>query len=206
MSLAGSPVPVADLVANAVAELRAGLPIILRGPEAGGVADLVMRAESVDAGSINFMVRHGRGLVRLALPAERCEALAIRAIPRTPGARLHGAGVMIEARDGVTTGISAADRARTIATAIDPSSGPGDLVHPGHILPLRVADGGVLARPGQAEAALELARRAGGTAAVLCHILDEHGDIASLAELRLFAHRHRLHLVHVADVIACPSW
>jgi 3,4-dihydroxy 2-butanone 4-phosphate synthase/GTP cyclohydrolase II len=190
-----------DAVATAVGELRSGRPIVLQGPEVGG-ADLVVSAECADAAAINFMVRHARGLVRLALPSERCDALGIRPMPMTPGARLYGAGVTIEARTGVTTGISAADRARTIAAAVAPSSGPGDLVQPGHILPLRAADGGVLARPGQAEAALELVRAAGGTAAVLCHVLDERGDLAGADALRRFCLRHHLQSVAVADVVA----
>jgi 3,4-dihydroxy 2-butanone 4-phosphate synthase / GTP cyclohydrolase II len=185
---------------RAIAELRRGRPVALHG-RAPGSADLVARAESVDAEMINFMVRNARGLVRLALSGDRWDELRIRAIPTTPGARLRGVGTMIEARRGVTTGISASDRAQTIAAAIDPACGADDLVRPGHIVPIRAADGGVLARPGQTEAALELACLAGGTAAVLCHVLDEHGDVADRAELHRFCRRHELELVSVSEVV-----
>src|SRR5699024_9280747 len=132
--------------------------------------DLVIPAEFCDAEAVNFMAKHGRGLICLALTRKRCETLGLPLMAQGNGPRLTTAfTVSIEAREGVTTGISAADRARTVAVAIDPGKGAGDLVSPGHVFPLVARDGGVLVRAGHTEAAVDLARLAGlNPSGVIC--------------------------------------
>jgi 3,4-dihydroxy-2-butanone 4-phosphate synthase len=195
-----------DPVARAAGELAAGRMVLLRDDrERGGEGDLLIAAEFADAAAVNFMTIEARGLVCLALSAERCEALGLEQIgPRGNSSSLGDSSmVSIEAREGVTTGISAGDRARTIAVAVDPSSGPDDLVQPGHVFPLRARRGGVLERPGRIEAAVELAGEAGlGGATVLCQVMREDGRMARDADLETFAARHGIAILTVSDVVA----
>lgn len=190
---------------DAAAELGAGRMVLLRDDrERGGEGDLLIGAEFADSGAINFMAIEARGLVSLALSAEHCERLGLEQIgPRGNGSSLGDSSmVSIEARDGVSTGISAADRARTIAVAVDPASGPDELVQPGHVFPLRARSGGVLERPARIEAAVDLARSAGlGGAAVLCQVMRDDGRMARDDDLEAFARRHGLVLVTVSEVV-----
>jgi 3,4-dihydroxy 2-butanone 4-phosphate synthase/GTP cyclohydrolase II len=166
--------------------------------------DLVIPAQMATAEAINFMARYGRGLICLAMPRERCEQLGLPLMARDNASR-HGTAftVSIEAREGVTTGISAADRARTIAVAIDPSSGPRDIVSPGHVFPLMARDGGVLERTGHTEAAVDLARLAGlQPAGVICEIMNDDGTMARRDDLIRFAQLHGLKIGTIADLIA----
>ena len=196
-----------DAVDLATAELAAGRMVVLRDDrERGGEGDLLLAAEFADAAAINFLTIEARGLVCLALSAERCEALGLEQI----GARGNESSlgdssmVTIEARKGVGTGISAADRARTIAVAVDPASGPGDLVRPGHVLPLRARPGGVLEREGRIEAAVDLVTTAAGTraGAILCQVMRDDGRMARGEDLELFAARHGLVVLTVSEVAA----
>lgn len=186
-------------------ELRHGRMVVVWGGDGGASeADLVAPARLITAETINFMARYARGLICLALEASRCEELGLDQMPSSSDrAGARALMVTIEAAHGVTTGISAADRARTIAVASDPGSGREDLRRPGHVVPLRASQGGVLDQAGHAEAAVELARLAGvGPAAVLCAILRRDGAMARLADLEGFCERHRLKVVAVADLIS----
>ncbi|MBH60998.1 MAG: 3,4-dihydroxy-2-butanone-4-phosphate synthase [Alphaproteobacteria bacterium] len=166
--------------------------------------DLVIPAELADAEAINFMAKHGRGLICLALTAERVRQLDLPLMARTNELRHQTAfTVSIEAREGVTTGISAADRAHTIAVAIDPASGKSDIGSPGHVFPLIARDGGVLVRAGHTEAAVDLARMAGYMpAGVICEIMNDDGTMARLPDLVKFAQFHNLKIATIADLIA----
>jgi 3,4-dihydroxy 2-butanone 4-phosphate synthase / GTP cyclohydrolase II len=197
--------PTPDAVAAALAELRGGATVLLRDGEGGGASGyLVCAAQAVAARQVNFMVREGRGLVCLALTAERCEELALARIPaRGLAEPSKEFTVSIEAREGVTTGISAADRARTIAVACDPTSGPDDLRTPGHVFPLRARPGGLRERAGEAEAAVELMRLAGlRPAAVLCEVLGDDGHLARGVELARFEARHDLRSLSFPALLA----
>src|SRR5438445_7417324 len=165
--------------------------------------DLVCAAEKVTPEIINFMAREGRGLICLPLTEERCDELHLPPQVADNTSRLGTAfTVSIEARRGVTTGISAADRATTILTAVDPRTKPQDLARPGHIFPLRAKEGGVLVRPGQTEAAVDIARIAGlYPAGVICEIMNEDGTMARLPQLRDFAVIHGLKIISVADLV-----
>jgi 3,4-dihydroxy 2-butanone 4-phosphate synthase/GTP cyclohydrolase II len=175
------------------------------GPAASGY--LVAAAEAASAETINFMAREGRGLICLALTAERCEELGLEQIPpRGVAVPSKEFTVSIEAREGVTTGISAADRARTIAVAVDPACGADDVCSPGHVFPLRARPGGLRERAGEAEAAVALARLSGRRpAAVLCEILGEDGRLARGAELRRYCERHRLRSVSIAELASAVT-
>src|SRR5579864_3807437 len=166
--------------------------------------DLVIPAQMATPDAINFMVRHGRGLVCLALTKERSDQLGLEPMTRTNRSRMETAfTVSIEARDGITTGISAADRARTIAVAIDSSNGPDALVSPGHVFPLVARPGGVLVRAGHTEAAVDVARLAGlNPSGVICEILSEDGTMARLDDLMDFARSHGLKIGTIRDLIA----
>jgi 3,4-dihydroxy 2-butanone 4-phosphate synthase / GTP cyclohydrolase II len=167
--------------------------------------DLILAAETVTDAAINFMVRFGRGLVCVALTRERLDALGIaRMAMRGEGDAFRTAFMeSVDAAEGITTGISAHDRARTVRVLIDPATTRRDLVSPGHMFPLAARDGGVLRRAGHTEAAVDLARLAGlAPAGVICEILHEDGTMARLPELRAFASRHGLKMVSVADLIA----
>src|SRR5215218_9620808 len=150
------------------------------------------------------MAKNGRGLICLSLTGERCDELGLDLMAAKNESPFNTAfTISVEARDGVTTGISAADRARTIQVAIDPHSGPDDLVQPGHVFPLKSKYGGVLERAGQTEAAVDLARLAGLIpAGVICEIMNEDGTMARVPDLVDYCRRHELKMVTVADLIA----
>jgi 3,4-dihydroxy 2-butanone 4-phosphate synthase/GTP cyclohydrolase II len=166
--------------------------------------DLVIPAQMATAEAINFMARYGRGLICLAMTRERCEQLGLPLMARDNSSRHSTAfTVSIEAREGVTTGISAGDRARTVAVAIDPSCGPQDIVTPGHVFPLMAREGGVLERTGHTEAAVDLARLAGlQPAGVICEIMNDDGTMARRDDLIRFAQLHGLKIGTIADLIA----
>lgn len=166
--------------------------------------DLVIPAQMATPSAINFMARHGRGLICLALTKSRVEQLGLAPMSRNNGTRHETAfTVSIEAREGVTTGISAADRARTIAVAIDSSRGREEIVTPGHIFPLVAREGGVLVRAGHTEAAVDVARLAGlNPSGVICEIMSENGTMARLPDLLTFAETHDLKVGTIRDVIA----
>jgi 3,4-dihydroxy 2-butanone 4-phosphate synthase/GTP cyclohydrolase II len=185
-------------------ELRAGRMVILVDDEdRENEGDLCMAAEKVTPEAINFMATHGRGVICLCLTEQRSDELNLRALASSSESRLGTAYTTpIDAREGITTGVSAADRAHTIHVAIDPGSGPHDLIEGGHILPLRARAGGVLQRAGQTEAAVDLARLAGLTpAGVVCEIMNEDGTMARVPDLIPYCRRHGLKLVTVADLI-----
>jgi 3,4-dihydroxy-2-butanone 4-phosphate synthase len=195
-----------DPVSLAADELRAGRMVLLRDDtERAGEGDLLIAAQFADAEAINFMVTEARGLVCLALSTGRCAELGLEQIGNRGNSSSLGdsAMVSIEAREGVTTGISAADRAHTIAAAVDPASGPADLVRPGHVFPLRARPGGVLERAGRTEAAVELAEIAGLSrgGGVLCQVMREDGHMATGEDLDAFAVRHGLAILTVSDVV-----
>jgi 3,4-dihydroxy 2-butanone 4-phosphate synthase/GTP cyclohydrolase II len=162
-----------------------------------------MAAEFVTARDINFMARHGRGLICLTLTPERCDELELR--PMVPNNETpYGTAftVSIEAREGIATGISAADRAHTIRVAVDPLKGARDLIHPGHVFPLRARPGGVLERTGQTEASVDLARLAGcRPSGVICEVMKEDGTMARVPDLALFCAEHGISMITVADLI-----
>jgi len=166
--------------------------------------DLVIPAQMATPEAINFMARYGRGLICLALTGKRVEELGLPLMAQNNGTRHQTAfTVSIEAREGVTTGISAADRARTIAVAIDPSCGPRDIITPGHVFPLLAREGGVLERTGHTEAAVDLARLAGlAPAGVICEIMNDDGTMARRDDLIRFAQMHGLKIGTIADLIA----
>jgi 3,4-dihydroxy 2-butanone 4-phosphate synthase/GTP cyclohydrolase II len=165
--------------------------------------DLVCAAEKVTPEIINFMAVHARGLICLPLTEERCNELQL--FPQTTENTSHlgtAFTTSIEAREGVTTGISAADRAKTILTAVDPKSRASDLARPGHVFPLRAKNGGVLVRVGQTEASVDIARIAGlQPAAVICEIMNDDGTMARMPELEVFAEKHDLKIISVADLV-----
>jgi 3,4-dihydroxy-2-butanone 4-phosphate synthase len=201
----GLPAFAPDAVALAADELATGRMVLLRDDcERRGEGDLLIAAEFADAGAINFMVTEARGLVCLALSTERCAELGLEQIGNRGNQSSLGdsAMVSIEAREGVTTGISAGDRARTIAVAVDPAGGPVDLVQPGHVFPLRARPGGVLERAGRTESAVELTGVAGlRGAGVLCQVMREDGHMARDEDLDAFAVRHGLAILAVSDVV-----
>ena len=192
-------------VEEAIEDIREGrMVIIVDDEDRENEGDLTIAASKVTPEAINFMARYGRGLICLAMTGERLDQLQIPMMVGENTSRFGTAfTVSIEARCGVTTGISAADRARTILTAVDPASGPADLARPGHVFPLRARSGGVLMRAGQTEASVDLARLAGlYPAAVICEVMSEDGTMARVPELREFAARHQVRVVTVADIIA----
>jgi 3,4-dihydroxy 2-butanone 4-phosphate synthase/GTP cyclohydrolase II len=191
-------------IEEAAADLREGRMIIIVDDEdRENEGDLVCAAESITPGIINFMATHARGLICMPLTEERCDELHLTMQVADNTSFLGTAfTVSIEARKGVTTGISAADRATTILTAVDPKTRPQDLARPGHIFPLRAKQGGVLVRPGQTEASVDLARIAGlYPAGVICEIMNEDGTMARLPQLEQFAARHGLKMITVADLV-----
>ena len=165
--------------------------------------DVVMAAEHVSADAVNFMATHARGLVCVAMPVDRVEQLGLALMPRrNSGTRRAWFTVSVEAREGVSTGISAADRARTIEVLANPHATPDDLVSPGHVFPLRAWTGGVLARPGDAEAGVDLARMAGcQPSAAMCQVLTAEGAAAGGDELEEFARAHGLQVVRLSDLV-----
>jgi 3,4-dihydroxy 2-butanone 4-phosphate synthase/GTP cyclohydrolase II len=197
-----SPVP------ELVAELAAGRMVILVDEEdRENEGDLVLAAEHVTPEAINFMARHARGLICLTLTRERCERLQLPPMVARNGTK-HGTAftVSIEAATGVTTGISAADRARTVAAAVAREAKASDLVQPGHVFPLQAQDGGVLMRAGHTEAGCDLAGMAGLTpAAVICEVMKDDGTMARLPDLEVFAREHGLKIGTIADLIGYRS-
>jgi 3,4-dihydroxy 2-butanone 4-phosphate synthase / GTP cyclohydrolase II len=194
-------------IEEAVEDFRAGrMVIIVDDEDRENEGDLACAAEKVTPEIINFMARFGRGLICLSLTPERLDDLQIPLqISDADNTASRGTAfcVSIEARRGVTTGISAADRATTIQVAVDPRTRPADLARPGHILPLRARRGGVLVRPGQTEAVVDLARIAGMTpAGVICEVMNDDGTMARLAELRGFAKEHDIKVISVADLVS----
>src|SRR5438477_10293477 len=191
-------------IESAIEEIRAGrMVVVVDDEDRENEGDLTLAAEKVTPEAINFMAKFGRGLICVALTEERLDYLRIG--PQTrENSSPYGTAFCesIEARAGVTTGISAADRARTIQVAIDPKSGPGDLVRPGHTFPLRARKGGVLVRAGQTEAAVDLARLAGLVpAGGVCGIMDDGGNMARVAGRIGLCEKHGLKLMTVADLI-----
>ncbi len=192
--------PVADIVAD----MKAGRIVILIDEEdRENEGDLVLAADHVTAESINFMARYGRGLICLTLTRQRCELLQLQPMATRNGTKHSTAfTVSIEAAEGVTTGISAADRARTIEAAVAKNAKVSDLVQPGHIFPLQAVDGGVLMRAGHTEAGCDLAGMAGcSPAAVICEIMNDDGTMARLPDLLLFAAEHKLKIGTIAALI-----
>ncbi len=166
--------------------------------------DLVIPAQMATPDAINFMAKHGRGLICLTLPSERIDALGLPLMASHNSSRHETAfTVSIEAREGVSTGISAHDRARTVAVAIDASKGASDIATPGHVFPLRARDGGVLVRAGHTEAAVDISRLAGlNPSGVICEIMKEDGEMARLPDLIAFAQMHGLKIGTISDLIA----
>jgi len=166
--------------------------------------DLVIPAQMATPDAVNFMAKYGRGLICLSMTEERVEELDLPLMSQSNASRLHtNFTVSIESREGVTTGISAADRAKTIAVAIDPTKGTQDIVSPGHVFPLVAREGGVLRRAGHTEAAVDLARLAGlNPAGVICEIMNDDGTMARLPDLIEFAKEHNLKVGTIADLIA----
>jgi 3,4-dihydroxy 2-butanone 4-phosphate synthase/GTP cyclohydrolase II len=195
-------------VPELVAELAAGRMVILVDEaDRENEGDLVLAADHVSAEGINFMARHARGLICLTLTRDHCERLLLPPMTARNGAQ-HGTAftVSIEAATGVTTGISAADRARTIQAAVAPNAKPSDLVQPGHVFPLQAQPGGVLMRAGHTEAGCDLAGMAGLTpAAVICEIMKDDGTMARLPDLEVFAREHGILIGTIADLIGHRS-
>ncbi len=194
-----------DSVEEAIEEIRQGrVVIVVDDEDRENEGDLTAAAVKTTPEMINFMARHGRGLICLTMTGERLDELRIPMMVRDNTSKFGTAfTVSIEARHGVTTGISAADRAKTILTAVDPATIPSDLARPGHIFPLRAQSGGVLMRAGQTEASVDLARLAGlYPAGVICEVMNEDGTMARVPDLRKVAGQHKLKMVSVADIIA----
>jgi 3,4-dihydroxy 2-butanone 4-phosphate synthase/GTP cyclohydrolase II len=193
--------PIEDIIAEA----KAGRMVILVDDEdRENEGDLVIPAQFCDADAVNYMAKHARGLICLALEKAQVERLGLPPMARHNSSR-HATAftVSIEAREGVTTGISAADRAHTIGTAINPLAQPYDIASPGHIFPLEAREGGVLVRAGHTEAAVDIARLAGVTpAGVICEIMNDDGTMARLPDLLKFAAEHHLKIGTIADLIA----
>ncbi|PYP89620.1 MAG: 3,4-dihydroxy-2-butanone-4-phosphate synthase [Blastocatellia bacterium AA13] len=194
-------------IKEAVEDFQAGrMVIIVDDEDRENEGDLACAAEKVTPEIINFMARFGRGLICLSMTEERLDQLQIPLqVSESDNTATRGTAfcVSIEAKRGITTGISAADRATTIQVAVDPRSKPSDLARPGHIFPLRSRRGGVLVRPGQTEAVTDLARIAGLTpAGVICEVMNDEGTMARLPDLRQFADHHNLKIISVADLVS----
>jgi len=195
-------------IQDIIDDLRLGKMVILIDEEdRENEGDLVLAADFVTPEAINFMATHGRGLICLTLTEERCHQLDLPLMVSANRAPLGtNFTLSIEAASGVTTGISAGDRARTIQVAVQADAKPQDIVQPGHIFPLMAQKGGVLVRAGHTEAGCDLARMAGLTAAsVICEILKEDGSMARLPDLIEFAHKHQLKIGAIADLIQYRS-
>src|SRR5437868_8323251 len=191
-------------VEDALEDIRQGrFVVVVDAPDRENEGDLVVAAQFATPEAINFMAMHGRGLICLCLTPERCEELALRPATTRNESRFRTAFMdSIEAREGITTGISAHDRSHTIQVAIDPSRGPNDLVNPGHVFPLEARTGGVLRRAGQTEAAVDLATLAGlNPAGVVCEIMNDDGTMARVSDLVEYCREHGLRMITVADLI-----
>jgi len=192
-------------IEEALEDVRAGrMVVVCDAEDRENEGDLTLAAQFATPEAINFMAKEGRGLICLALTPERCDDLGLDLMAAKNESPFQTAfTVSVEAREGVTTGISAHDRAHTVQVAIDPRSRPQDLVQPGHIFPLKAKAGGVLERTGQTEAAVDLARLAGLTpAGVICEIMNDDGTMARVPDLVEYCGRHRLKMITVADLIA----
>ncbi len=192
-------------VEEAIEDIRAGkMVVVCDAEDRENEGDLTLAAQFATPESINFMATHARGLICLALTPERCDDLALDLMAAKNESPFETAfTVTIEAREGVSTGISAHDRARTIQAAIDPAASPRDLVQPGHIFPLKAKEGGVLERTGQTEAAVDLARLAGLTpAGVICEVMNDDGTMARVDDLTEYCREHELKMITIADLIA----
>ncbi len=197
--------PVLVPIEEIIDEARNGrMYILVDDEDRENEGDLIIPAQMATPNAINFMATHGRGLICLTLTGERIEQLGLELMSRHNGTRHETAfTVSIEAREGVTTGISAADRARTISVAIDGSKGKGDIVTPGHVFPLRARDGGVLVRAGHTEAAVDISRLAGlNPSGVICEIMRDDGQMARMEDLVSFARMHDLKMGTIRDLIA----
>src|SRR6059058_4336351 len=191
-------------VEEAVEDIREGkFVVVVDDEDRENEGDLTIAAQFATPEAINFMAMHARGLICLCLTETRCDELALRKMAENNETPLQTAfTVSIEAREGVTTGISAQDRSRTIQVAIDPTKGPGDLIQPGHVFPLRARDGGVLRRAGQTEAAVDLARLAGlNPAGVVCEVMKDDGTMARVPDLIPYCEQHGLKMITVADLV-----
>ncbi len=190
---------------NAVIEdFRKGkLVIIVDDEDRENEGDLAFAAETCTPEKINFMAKHGRGLICIAMESERLDELGIPLMVSQNTSRFEtGFTVSVEAREGTTTGISAADRSVTVKKLVDPESKPGDFIKPGHMFPIRARNGGVLVRSGQTEASVDLAKLAGlYPAGVICEIMNEDGTMARMPQLQKFAQKHNLKIISVADLI-----
>lgn len=192
-------------IPEAIEDIKNGkFVIVVDDEDRENEGDLVIAAEKVTAESINFMAKYGRGLICMPMTGERLDALRIPMIASNNTSKFGTPfTIPVEAREGTTTGISAADRARTVQVLVDPKTKPEDILMPGHLFPLRARDGGVLVRTGQTEATVDLARMAGlQPAGVLCEIMNEDGTMARMPQLEVFAKKHGLKIISVADLIA----
>jgi 3,4-dihydroxy 2-butanone 4-phosphate synthase/GTP cyclohydrolase II len=198
------PKPPFSTIEEAIEDVRAGrMVVVCDAEDRENEGDLTLAAQFCTPDAINFMAKEGRGLICLALTGERCDELGLDLMAAKNESPYETAfTVSVEAREGVTTGISAHDRARTIQVAIDPRSRPRDLVQPGHIFPLKAKPGGVLERTGQTEAAVDLARLAGlSPAGVICEIMNDDGTMARVPDLAEYCRKHGLKMITVADLI-----
>ncbi len=192
-------------IPEAVEDIKAGkFVIVVDDEDRENEGDLIIAAEKVTAESINFMAKYGRGLICMPVTGERLDALRIPMMASNNTSKFTTPfAVAVEARDGTTTGISAADRARTVQVMVDPNTRPEDILMPGHMFPLRARNGGVLVRAGQTEATIDLAKLAGlQPAGVLCEIMNEDGTMARRPQLEIFAKEHGLKIISVADLIS----
>jgi 3,4-dihydroxy 2-butanone 4-phosphate synthase/GTP cyclohydrolase II len=192
-------------IPEAIKDTKAGkFVIVVDDEDRENEGDLVMAAEKVTAESINFMARYGRGLICMPMTGERLDELKIPMMVSNNTSHFGTPfSVPVEAREGTTTGISAADRAKTVQVMVDPKTKPEDILMPGHMFPLRAREGGVLVRTGQTEATVDLARMAGlKPAGVCCEIMNEDGTMARMPQLEVFAKKHDLKIISVADLIA----
>jgi 3,4-dihydroxy 2-butanone 4-phosphate synthase/GTP cyclohydrolase II len=191
-------------IEEALEDIRDGkMVVVCDAEDRENEGDLTLAAQFATPDAINFMAKEGRGLICLALTPDRCDELGLNLMAAKNESRFETAfTVAIEAREGVTTGISAHDRAHTIQVAIDPASGPADVVQPGHVFPLKAKPGGVLERTGQTEAAVDLARLAGlNPSGVICEVMNDDGTMARVPDLERYCARHSLKMITVADLI-----
>src|SRR5512134_1973949 len=191
-------------IEEAIDAIRDGrIVIVIDDEDSANEGDLTVAAEKITSEHINFMARHGRGLICMPMTGERLDELEVPLmVDKNTAAYGTAFCVPIEAKEGTTTGISAGDRAATVRAAIDPRTKPSDLARPGHMFPLRARQGGVMVRAGQTEAAVDLARIAGlYPAGVICEIMNDDGTMARVPELTRFARRHKLPLITIADLI-----
>jgi 3,4-dihydroxy 2-butanone 4-phosphate synthase/GTP cyclohydrolase II len=204
MAVATEPGTMFASIEEAIEDIRHGkFVVVVDAPDRENEGDLVVAAQFATPEAINFMATHGRGVICLAITEERSDELNLRPLASSRESRLGTAyTTTIDAREGITTGVSAADRSHTIQVAINPASGPHDLIEGGHILPLRARPGGVLQRAGQTEAAVDLARLAGLNAAgVVCEIMNDDGTMARVPDLVPYCRQHGLKMITVADLI-----